>query len=158
MLILQYALKNRRITHKSRCLFTKMISPSQPFFRNEPEFAAGPDNESPDGERPDGERPDGERPESERPESERPGQQAASLFPLNINKMQVNLTGANAGVSFTIETHNTVAQQKPNYHVSMSHINMIKLVPLSQHMGRITQDSFSVKFWCRIFTATAKLN
>jgi len=40
------------------------------------------------------------------------GQQASSLFPLNINKMQVSLTGNSDGVSFTIETHNSNALQK----------------------------------------------
>merc|ERR1719242_319872 len=40
------------------------------------------------------------------------GQQASSLFPLNINKMQVSLTGNSDGVSFTIETHNSNALKK----------------------------------------------
>jgi len=40
------------------------------------------------------------------------GQQASSLFPLNINKMQVSLSGNSDGVSFTIETHNSNALQK----------------------------------------------
>ena len=40
------------------------------------------------------------------------GQQASSLFPLNINKMQVSLSGNSDGVSFTIETHNSNAHQK----------------------------------------------
>ena len=39
-------------------------------------------------------------------------QQASSLFPLNINKMQVSLSGNSDGVSFTIETHNSNAHQK----------------------------------------------
>jgi len=39
-------------------------------------------------------------------------QQASSLFPLNINKMQVSLTGNSDGVSFTIETHNSNALKK----------------------------------------------
>jgi len=40
------------------------------------------------------------------------GQQASSLFPLNINKMQVSLSGNSDGVSFTIETHNSNALKK----------------------------------------------
>jgi len=49
-------------------------------------------------------------PVSDRRGFETGGQQASSLFPLNINKMQVSLTGNSDGVSFTIETHNSPAK------------------------------------------------
>lgn len=39
-------------------------------------------------------------------------EQASSLFPLNINKMQVSLSGPSDGLSFTIETHNTSGRQR----------------------------------------------
>ena len=42
--------------------------------------------------------------------------QASSLFPLNINKMQVSLSGPSDGLSFTIETHNTSGRQRDSAH------------------------------------------
>ena len=79
--------------------------------------------------------------------------QASSLFPLNINKMQVSLSGPSDGLSFTIETHNTSGRQRDSadsQHVSIS-LSCKATIHFKELAYRFHTLLYDKRIWMKIF-------